>query len=486
MSLLTYDYNPNAQVALLVQAMQAGQAAKHREQEVIAGMAKAIADDRRHALEWDRLRAFEDAKFSEGNRRYQAENAPFTIPRLPETAPVTAETPGVPPSEIEPPSLPSEEPAEVASDTSDTGSTKGYTEILAEKRAEQLQQGLDAVRKSTPQAPQGFAPPDLAGPLPADPQAHGWEPPASLMPEQKVGATLRGLASLNQPGQPPVIRNKDVRAALPSIIRSSVTPARGSSGGAPESIDQITAGMEFVPENGTYRNKAGAEYFVSRSASGKVSMKAFQPTKAKASRWVQGSDGRAYALGTDGQPMQPIPEGVDLQFSAAKPSTFRDDAGNTYLMKPSGERELIVPSVAKMSAAESSKYSAALAAKRAGEAEVAAKEEAASKSWFGVGSKAVEEAKTKVRDADAMIETMRERYPKLREQVKPAPSSPAASVGAPEGQGNPSLSLSAEDKAASLANAKAAAEKKPEATAAIRQRMLAAGFTEQELQAAGL
>lgn len=524
MALLTYQYNPNQTVALLLQAIEVGERRKAQEQQVIAGMAKAVADDRRHALEFDRLQAFAGAKFAEENRRYNLDNAPFTIPSLPESAPVTSSTVGSPSPltgpvgpDVSPtasiPSVPElTAPTEgvdlytaggpvpasrslLTGEPVETEPVDGFTERIATKRASQLQTALDAIRSRpenvvfTPEAmgrleeglsqarvgaaredatammqqtPPGMslaqvapvdplkptipnvapAPPpvndgNIAGPLPTrSPDPAAWDEPASLTPAMQIRSTLGQLASLNQPGRPPVIRQKDVRAALPAILRSTIAANnRRSTSTPPETLEQVTAGMEFNPEHGTYKRGDGAEYFVGRSAGGRVTLQAFKPKEVKAARWVQGSDGKAYALGNDGKPMQPVPDGVDLQFAPSKPQTTRDNAGNVYLLQPGQTQPmLILPAKTKMSATESAKYTAALGDKQAAEAELAAKRPAFEKSWFGVGKKDIAEAEERVRTAEATIKATRERYPEIPGQTlpvkEPAPTEEPLKPGA--------------------------------------------------------
>lgn len=371
MALLTYAYNPTASVAVLVNALEAGQRRQQAEQSMIAGLAKSIADDRRHSEEFDRIQAFNAAKEAEdtrqfnvrndeNNRRYREENAPFSA-QLPDVAPVTAltvQSEGLAPESASIPAA--AKPTEsldlnaaggplppsrslLSGDPLDTSKgSMGFAELLATKRADQLKQGLEGVRSLGPDPgvmqdiegsiaalqnrAQGanaagmYAPPDLnggdfslaqvtpqdpfkpavaanpapaqgvndgniAGPLPAGKEAPGWEAPGSLMPSQQVAKFLGGLSSLNQPGQPPVIRNKDVRAVLPSIIRSTIKGATAAANGKPtpmsmqQAIDQY--GLTPNPQSNTYSSRDGTEYFVGQGVGGGVSLTPKKPKEEK-------------------------------------------------------------------------------------------------------------------------------------------------------------------------------------------------------------
>lgn len=525
MSLLVTPYNPTASVEVLVNAIEAGQRRRTQEQAIIAGLAKAIADDRRHALEWDRVQAFNREKEAEdtrrfevtraeNTRRYNLENSPVTVPALDNPAPVTtaavrseaptADTsiPGDPSAEIlnldtAGGALPPSRSLLTGEQLDTSPDAMGFQERLAAKRAEQLKQGLAAVEQIGPGAAEASAaqralelraqgaavagqypvptldggnialqqaapvdpfthapprvpatlPPDgnIAGPLPAATGDQMMDPgPSALIPPGKQ--VSRYVADLADAGLP--VRRKDLAALQRTALASSLRAQRGP-GGTPssaESIDQIVAGLEFNPERGTYKRTDGAEFFVGRSASGKVTLKPFQPDRVKASRWVQGSDGKAYALGSDGQPMQPIPDGVNLQFTPSSEKVFQN-SGNTYLLKPGGEPELVVSAAAKVPAGESRDYTKALAERSAAEAELQAKREAQAKKWFSLSTKDVDAAESRLRDAEIVVKTFRERYPQLTGAGKPTPQ-PPPTEGAPKPGAENTYASAAEVKAA--------------------------------------
>lgn len=96
MSLLTYQYDPVGTANVLINAMHVGQQRQAQQQSMLAELAKQISTNRQHAVEFDRVQAFEQAKLeaeqgresdrvanqlrdeTENRRRYDLENAPYS------------------------------------------------------------------------------------------------------------------------------------------------------------------------------------------------------------------------------------------------------------------------------------------------------------------------------------------------------------------------------------------------------------------------
>lgn len=524
MSLLTTPYNPTAAVEVLVHAMEAGKRRQAQEQQIIAGLSKAIADDRRHALEWDRLQAFNEAKeaadnaqygekFAEDRFRDRRDNAPVTIPSTTPVTDVVAGEEGLPApgedvaSSLPPVSGPTESvdlynaggpmPMSRSLIPGNTEAPQGFTEVLADKRAQQLQQGLAAVREAAPEAgpevesairalhgmSQGqnaaasYPAPTLGGegfPLaqagPVDP-LKPVEPagPSTLPPDGNIAGALpaRAAERMVDPGAgallpPPIDRLKDYAqsaAAAGMPIRQKNLPALHTRVLADDARARTRAAtaatkpppiamQEYLDKNGLtkveghnyYRTKDGTDVYVEQGVSGGIAVRPVKEVAKAQPKPFKGADGNTYLM-RDGEPELIIRKDVSDSLPTAVPMKFA-----TALAAQESSRANLD---------ESTRVWEARKGEKKPDAELVEKLE-----------KEVQTRQADLRKADAAVKALREQYPKL---------------GAPAGTPMPDA-----DKQASIAAAKAAIAKKPEIAPKAKERLIAAGVTEQELQAAGL
>lgn len=521
MALLTTPYNPTGTVQVLVEAMEAGKRRQAQQEQIIAGLAKAISDDRRHALEFDRLQAFNQAKeaadnaqfsakFGEEKRRYDDENAVVSLPpRTRSLAPVTEATAGeeldatggIATGELGAPSgvdlYAAGSPAPQSEGLlPDVAEPTGFADILGSLRADQLKQGLEAVKKIGPDAgemsnieqqlaqamggggPMGLPPvspirqtdaPNLEAiglmPPGTPPRADGLptgkgEPSTdsralTSYPPPTIGERVYDSLSDVSQNLPGGLRKKDIRAMTPGMTSSAFAAeerarTRGAATAAkpaPVSMQEaiVKYGLTPDPKNGTYRTKDGMEFFIGQGAGGGVSMTPKRPKEEK-----------------------------DRIISAG---------GNVWLVPPGGgDPRQIIEKGDNLPASVSTKYATALAQQESGRANL----DEATRVWearkadleAGTGNKSalqkeiadlekdVQAGQASVRRADALVKSLHEQYPKL---------------------GARNADQSPDEKAATLANAKTSMGKVSEAgKAKIRERLLTSGFTEEELQAAGL
>jgi hypothetical protein len=535
MALLTTSYDPTAAVQVLVQAMEAGKRRQMEEQRITAGLAKAISDDRRNALEWDRLQAFNEAKNAEENARYAAkfaedryrdrrDNAPINLgggstpatsaaiesvePDLPQTfAAPSLDASGTSEPEAAEEVLDFPAVAGVEPLTRDiiTGEENpgGFAETLATRRAGQFKQGMSALESMGPdsnemaqieqqlaqamapappvQLQQGlgqYAPPSLeqgavglplAGVRPIDPfkpepnttptppidggvlppispgGADGVNPGALTQNFGPVERVEDFVKTLTERGIP--VRRKD----LPGIVQSAFTAAGRGSGGKPPpmSMQQTIAqfGLTPNPESGTYKNREGMEFFVGQGVNGGVSLTPKRPKES--SERIINSGGNVWLVPPGGgEPRKIISKEVS------------DTLPNTVAMR----------------------YATALAAQESGRAnldestrvwETRKAEKKPDPDELADLEKEVQKRQAALRTADATVKSIRQQYPKLGEG-EPS-EAPADAVTNPD------------EKAATLAKAKESMGRvNDNGKAKIRERLLASGFVEQELQAAGL
>lgn len=503
MALLTHDYNPLGTASLFVNALELGQRRQQQELSLLAQAARAVADDKRMKEQFDRKLAFEAARDAEDRRRFELEQLPFTLPTLPGATPATALTGGVAPTGAAPGaqySVPTVEDSATPAPTLSEGSGAVATvpDINADTGASP---GFDldmldvlnpaAAAPSRPASVSGA----IEGPLPTGAGvATGSEALIPESPATRVTKYLGDLSKLNTPGKPAVVRTKDVRAALPGLLSSAfaadsrerIAATKASGGSSVESIEQATQGMDFIPERNTYRRKDGSEYYVSRSASGKIAMKPFQPNTT-AARIMVGSDGQPYPFDRDGEPLKQIPEGVTF----TKKITSRVPGAGTFLIDPVTEQAtLLIPEKTKIPPKLQTDYVRAVTeVEKATDELEGAKRLLAEKgqkgffSWFGASPDLVNKAEKRLNEATARRDAIRSTYPELGtgSNADSSTTAPQQQAKAPE-----TPKLNANEKAQSIASAKAALTRNPGAKDAIRQRMLAGGFTEAELQSAGL
>lgn len=533
MSLLTTPYNPTAAVEVLVNAMEAGKRRQAQQEQITAGLAKAIADDRRHALEWDRLQAFNqakeatdnahyDAKVKEERRRYEDENATVSLPPRVHTgteAPITQQA------------VTDEFGAQGGADTGSLTADPGidlyasggaapkssgllppvvepddYAGILAKTRTEQLQQGLGALDKVGPDAaetaniqqqlaqamggsgPMGLpavnplretAGPDV-GALGLDPgappRADGLPAgkgelagqPLGLMsniPAPTVGERVYDTISQVAGSVPGGLRRKDLRPMVTNMTASAFAAEerarnRGAASGKPGPMTMESAiaqyGLTPNPEGGTYKARNGMEYYVGQGVGGGVSLTPKRPGKEDKDRIIQ-SGGNVWLVPPNGgDPRKIISKEVSDTLSNSITTRFA-----TAVAKAESGRANLDESTRVWEARKAEKPDDADGIKLVQKLE-----------------KEVQTRQAALRTALAEVKSLRTQYPKLGEGYTEEPdASPAAPAAGP---------ANAEEKAATLQAAKAKMATAPSKKDAIRSKLIANGFTEAELQAAGL
>lgn len=263
------------------------------------------------------------------------------------------------------------------------------------------------------------------------------------------------------------ITQKGMRAAGQAFLSSSArTSAKAQNG------EDLTAGMQPVPEHGTYRGRDGMEYFVSRSSNGAVKLAPYKPTTTVAKRFGQGSDGRVYAFGSDGEPMQPIPDGVSIELNPGKVQTTKDNLGNVYQLHRDSSVSLLIPANLKLTTKDRDSLIADTEAFNTAKAEYETKKAALEEkgarglhNWFGVSEDSVDQAKKALNSAELKMKSWVQQYPALKSAASTAPAT----------------SLSDEDRAISLQRAREAVARKPESRAAVIKRLEEAGITDHGL-----
>jgi hypothetical protein len=270
----------------------------------------------------------------------------------------------------------------------------------------------------------------------------------ALFPQSSPVNEMAALAN-NLRGIPKKVAFPALAAAAKQI---ATTAAKGGSG------TDLLAGMEPVPEHNTVRDpKTGIEYFASQDSSGKQKLLPYRPKELVAKIFGQGSDGKIYAYGSNGEPMQPIPDGVTVEKNPGRIQTTKDNTGNVFELHRDSTVSLLIPAHTKLLAKEREHYMADAQSEAAARAEYETQKAAVDQNgagWFGLDKKKLGEAETSWKEAKTKLETWHKQYPELATGQEPA-AAPA---------------VSASDKDAALAAARAAitAGKDP---AAVKKRL---------------
>lgn len=318
---------------------------------------------------------------------------------------------------------------------------------------------------SGPSAPQMSMARQLAGP----------ERPLSVAESLMQAFQQADAVSRAQTGLP-AFNVGSMREAVSRVLPQMVAARARTQAGT-----DLLAGMVPNPENNTYKDENGMEFFVTRSSNGTQKLTPYRPQAVKASRWTIGSDGRPYALGNDGQPMQPIPDDVTLDFNPGKMQTVRDNSGNVFAVGADRTLQMLLPAKTKLSREEREKYMADLEAQGEAQAELEAvtkalqeKGERGLTNWFGVSDSSLRAAQTAADEAGRKVAVWRERYPDLQPIHGANTTNPVSPLAAQPNGAQDARSVS-------IQRAREALTRNPNARAAIVSRLEGAGITDHGL-----
>lgn len=213
------------------------------------------------------------------------------------------------------------------------------------------------------------------------------------------------------------------------------TGAWSAVGVGQAAVEDLTKEMTFDAATNTYANKDGAKFFVGTSTTGKPKLTPWKPEAVKAKRTFLGSDGKPYSIGTDGSPLQPIPEGVQLMEGKMAPARTMPD-GSLGIVNPDRTVTTLIPATIKLGDKAKSEYlkslndaHTALMELNATELQYQAKPGVA-KDWYGITDKTVKEKRDAFDAAQRKVVDFQTMYPALR-QAAPAQPAPASTPAAP-------------------------------------------------------
>jgi hypothetical protein len=188
-----------------------------------------------------------------------------------------------------------------------------------------------------------------------------------------------------------------------------------------------TQGLDFNPEHGTYVKDDGSEWIV---RAGKLA--SYIPPTVKAKQLFMGSDGKVYPVGTDGQPMVPVPDNVTLRSAQQKMQTTKDAAGNVLQINPDGSTAMIAPANALPAGSAIETYARAVQDAQAKLLDYQTKAKAIADngtSWYGVSQSDLDDAQKAAKAAAADLDVWHRKYPGLN--TAPQPAAPVAAPASP-------------------------------------------------------
>lgn len=227
--------------------------------------------------------------------------------------------------------------------------------------------------------------------------------------------------------------------------QNALAKARQSVGSAGQTLEEITAGMQPVPEHNTYRRPDGSEYFVEQTATGKVALRPFRPKENVAKKWFLGTDGNAYAGGSDGTLMQPKPDDVQLLDGKIHDRALSD--GSVIIVHPDATYTTVIPAGVKLGEAGKKDYLQAVESAQSALIDLTAVKKAYDAKipgthWFGVTQKTVDEAQKTYEEAQSKVSELQKLYPQLSSAaaqggLTPSGAQPTASAAAERVATNP-------------------------------------------------
>lgn len=214
-----------------------------------------------------------------------------------------------------------------------------------------------------------------------------------------------------------------------------------SSKAEPQSIEEATSGLDYIAEHGTYRNpETGAESFFYKSGN-KVNTRPFNPSLHPA-RSVPGTDGQIYFVDAQGEPVKPLPEGVQLgKFNA--PKIHSVPGGGLVSVDRNGTPTIVLPPGVPMTTDDKKDYSAALKdveeakGKLADETALFRDKPRGADHWFGGSQSKIDEAKKDLGEKSKKAANFLEKYPQLKmtlqggAQIPPMPGAAPVTPAAP-------------------------------------------------------
>lgn len=243
----------------------------------------------------------------------------------------------------------------------------------------------------------------------------------------------------------------------------ALATARQTASTGGQTLEDVTAGMTPVPEHNTYRRADGSEYFVEQTATGKVALRPYRPKEVIAKKFWIGTDGNAYAGGSDGTLLQPKPDGVQLLDGKIHDRQLAD--GSVVIVHPDATYTTVIPASAKLGEKAKSEYLQAVESASTSLVDLTATKKAydakiPGTKWFGVTQKSVDEAQKTYEEAQKKVSDFHKLYPQLGSGVAQGALTPSDAAPAP-----PATQGARPDAASILAAAKAAiaSGKDPEA-----------------------
>lgn len=480
MGLLLHAYDPVGAASLFANSAAQGAARQQQALEFLARLARETSHDHQLSVENQRRLDFEKSKEGEHAREFDVQHRPWNPPALDTTSPTDTGLPGLDPTDtvqpdsspdgvnlyntggpqpISKPLVPMPETsafmsipgADVAPDTADVPVTLPPAQMrlqppdLAAVSAQQTGGTGSAFGPVDPYAPPQFgAPGQLDGgeAVPnqarADAQAASFAadrktplaPPA--LPAKAVDGVKEDVAKLGE-----LFRGMPENFVVPTLTHFAsqrvLQEARTTAKAAETSIAEMTKDMTFDQATNTYANADGAKFFVGTSR-GKPVLTPWKPETVKAKRTFLGSDGKPYSIGSDGQPIQPVPEGVQLMEGKLPPARTLPD-GSLGIVNPDHSVTTLIPATIKLGDKAKADYLKALNDAHVALSDLNATEmqyqgkPGAFKDWYGITDKTVKEKRDSFDAAQQKVLDMQTLYPALK-IANPTTSAPAAAPGA--------------------------------------------------------
>lgn len=217
--------------------------------------------------------------------------------------------------------------------------------------------------------------------------------------------------------------------------------------GSTQTLADVVGDAEFNKEHGTYVRPDGSEFFPNQGSNGRWTVRAYKP-QDKPAKILWGDDGQMYPHDSHGDPMRPVPEGVQLRDHSTV-QFAKSPGGGTLLVDPDGTTRTVVPDGLKMDAKSQDKYMESLKAVREAQVNLDTqtwlnvhkpKDISSPSTWFGGGTKgAVDEAQKKFDDATKEVESIRAQFPQLHPQAIAQSARGAAGAAGPAGTASPTV-----------------------------------------------
>lgn len=201
-----------------------------------------------------------------------------------------------------------------------------------------------------------------------------------------------------------------------------------------DTMESVVGDASYNAQHGTYQRADGSEFFPARTANGRWTVKPFEPSQ-KPAKFMWGDNGEVYPFSAQGEPLKPVPDGVQLRDHAHLQTAEVPGVGRV-IINPDQSTRTLIPEGVTLTAKQKDQYTNDAAALRKAQVDLDVQtkllKDNPSKtgvSWFGGGTKsAVDDAQKKFDDAKAAVEDWQKQYPQLAAKNLPAAPQPSGKM----------------------------------------------------------